>query len=191
MRGHATSNLRVACAYVRVRECFCFFLGGPGGGYGRGFEGRGLKESWRTLPQMLGNEALVPLTEAEMLGNEALVPFLKAKMEIMKKYLVCREGHSKLQKIALGKISSIFSVLFLDDAFFTKRAVVGGNLRYFWVRNWFRGPKSRTGPPERRLQFFGFDSPFWRPGSRFEIRATEPNASPKTNVDFPRRRPVS
>ena len=29
-------------------------------------------ESWRILPQMLGNEALVPLTEAEMLGNEAL-----------------------------------------------------------------------------------------------------------------------
>ena len=26
-------------------------------------------------PQMLGNEALVPFTEAEMLGNEALVPF--------------------------------------------------------------------------------------------------------------------
>ena len=40
-----------------------------------------------------------------------------------------------LQKISFGKISSIFSVLFLDDAFFTKRAVVGGNLRYFWVRN--------------------------------------------------------
>ena len=78
---------------------------------------------------MLGNEALVPLTEAEMLGNEALVPFWKAKMEIMKKYFVCREGHSKLQKIAFEKISSICSVLYLDDAFFTKRAVVGGNPR--------------------------------------------------------------
>ena len=28
-----------------------------------------------SCPQMLGNEALVPFTEAEMLGNEALVPF--------------------------------------------------------------------------------------------------------------------
>ena len=57
-------------------------------------------------------------------------------MEIIaKKKTVCREGHSKLQKIAFEKISSIFSVLFLDDAFFTKRAVAGGNLRYFWVRN--------------------------------------------------------
>ena len=52
-------------------------------------------------------------------------------MEIMKKHFVCTEGHSKLQKIALGKISSIFSVLLLDDAFFTKRAVVGGNLLFF------------------------------------------------------------
>ena len=34
-----------------------------------------------------------------------------------------------------SKISSIFSVLFRDDAFLTKRAVGGGNLRYFWVRN--------------------------------------------------------
>ena len=51
------------------------------------------------------------------------------------KKTVSTEGHSKLQKKTFGKISSIFSVLFLDDAFFTKRAVVGGNLRYFWVRN--------------------------------------------------------
>ena len=60
---------------------------------------------------------------------------------IFEKKTVCKEGHSKLQKIAFEKISSIFSVLFLDDAFFTKRAVVGGNLRYFWVRNSVPWPK--------------------------------------------------
>ena len=42
---------------------------------------------------MLGNEALVPLAEAEMLGNEGLVPFFKAK--IAKTYFVSTAGHSK------------------------------------------------------------------------------------------------
>ena len=68
-------------------------------------------------------------------GKRSTGAVLKAKVEIMKKYFVCREGHSKLQKIAFGKICPLNSHFFFDDAFFTKRAVVGGNPRYFWVRN--------------------------------------------------------
>ena len=56
-------------------------------------------------------------------------------MEIIKKKVVSTEGHFKLQKIAFGKFCPLNSHFFFDDAFFTKRAVVGGNPRYFWVRN--------------------------------------------------------
>ena len=56
-------------------------------------------------------------------------------MEIGKKYFVSTAGHSKLQKKTFEKISSIFSVLFPDDAFSPKPAVARGNPYYFWVRN--------------------------------------------------------
>ena len=78
---------------------------------------------------------LAPNARKRSAGKRSTGAVLRAKIEFLKKYSVCGEGHFKLQKIAFEKISSIFSVLFLDDAFFTKRAVVGGNLRYFWVRN--------------------------------------------------------
>ena len=72
------------------------------------------------------------LHRARNAGKRSTGAVLRAKIEFLKKYFVSAEGHSKL---AFEKISIIFSVLFLDDVFFTKRAVVGGNLRYFWVRN--------------------------------------------------------
>ena len=145
-------------------------------------------ESWRILPPNARKRSTGALHRARNAGKRSTGAVLKAKIEIMKKYFVCREGHSKLQKIAFGKISSIFSVLFLDDAFFTKRAVVGEIYVIFGRGIRFRGPKSRTGSPEWSFEPEKLQNPFWRV-ARF--RATEPNSSPKNNVDPPRRRPVS
>ena len=92
-------------------------------------------ESWRMLPPNARKRSTGALHRGRNAGKRSTGAVLRAKIEFSKKYFLSTEGHSKLQKIAFGKISSIFSVLFLDDAFFTKRAVVGGNLRYFWVKN--------------------------------------------------------
>ena len=64
-----------------------------------------------------------------MLGNEALVPF-EGQSGITKSILSLRPGILSYKK-TFEKISSIFSVLFLDDAFFPKRPVAGGNPYYF------------------------------------------------------------
>ena len=143
-------------------------------------------QSW---PQMLGNEALVPFSEAEMLGNKALVTgaVLKAKTEITKKDFVFSEGHSKLQKKTFEKISSIFSVIFLDDAF-TKWAVAGGNLCFFLGEEFGSVARNRATPRQNGFLSPKTANPFWRV-ARF--RATEPNSSPKNNIDSPRRQPVS
>ena len=92
-------------------------------------------ESWRMLPPNARKRSTGALDRARNAGKRSTGAVFKAKIEFLKKCFVSTEGHSKLQKIAFGKISGIFSVLFLDDAFFTKRAVVGGNPRYFWVIN--------------------------------------------------------
>ena len=89
-------------------------------------------ESWSILPPNARKQSTGALHRARNAGKRSTGAVLKAKIEFLKKYFVSTEGHFKLQKIAFEKISSIFSVLFLDDAFFTKRAVTGGNLRYFW-----------------------------------------------------------
>ena len=96
-------------------------------------------ESWRMLPPNARKRSTGALHRARNAGKRSTGAVFKAKIEFFEKYFVSTEGHSKLQKKAFEKSSSIFSVSLLveilDDAFFTKRAVVGGNLRYFWVRN--------------------------------------------------------
>ena len=92
-------------------------------------------ESWRMLPPNARKRSIGALHGGRNAGKRSTGAVLRAKIEFLKKYLVSTEGHSKLQKIAFGKISSIFSVLFLDDAFFHETGRRRGNLRYFWVRN--------------------------------------------------------
>ena len=92
-------------------------------------------ESCSILPPNARKRSTGALHRGRNAGKRSTGAVLKAKMEIMKKNFVSTEGHSKLQKIAFGKICPLNSHFFFDDAFFTKPAVVVGNLRYFWVRN--------------------------------------------------------
>ena len=69
-------------------------------------------ESWRILPPNARKRSTGALHRGRNAGKRSTGAVLRAKIEFLKKYSVCREGHFKLQKIAFEKISSIFSVLF-------------------------------------------------------------------------------
>ena len=123
-------------------------------------------ESWSILLPNARKRSTGAPHRARNAGKRSTGAVSRAKIEFLKKYFVSTEGHSKLQKMAFEKISSIFSVLFLDDAFSTKRAVTGGNL----ARMEFRTRKTAKPMLARSSAISGHKTEFLT----------------KNNVDFPR-----